>query len=146
MSNSDFNLDSAQKPFSRGNGANSCDDDSMVRGILTESMRRCVKSRQEIADELSTLVGRPVTEAMLNAYTASSKDGHRWPSAWDRAFCEVTGDFRLLREKVELAGLRVISDEEQEYLELGRQYLAQKRAAAEMERLESSITSRGKNR
>ncbi len=143
MSKDDSNFDTPMLPFSRGNGTNSCDDDSLVRGILTDAMRRCTKSRAQLADELSVLVGRPVTEAMLNAYTASSKDGHRWPSAWDRAFCVVTGDFRLLREKVALAGLRVIGEEDVEFLELGRQYLAQEKAAEAIARLKNKITLRG---
>ncbi|HTV54151.1 MAG TPA: hypothetical protein VMI06_04470 [Terriglobia bacterium] len=127
-------------------GTNSCDDDSTVRGILTDAMRRCAKSRAQIADELSVLVGCPVTEGMLNAFTAQSRKGHRWPSAWDRAFCHVTGDLRLIREKVERAGFKVIDREDAEYLEIGKQYLAQKHAAEELSRLEGSVTNRGKKR
>lgn len=135
MSNSDQKTD-ALPP-------NHCDDDSLVRGLITDAIRRSTKSRAQIAEEMSHLLGQEVTEAQLNAFTAPSKTGHRWPSAWDRAFCHATGDFRLLTKKAELAGFRVVSVEEYQYLQLGKTYIEQKRAAEAMARLESSITSRG---
>ena len=32
---------------------------------------------------------------MLNSFTAESKEKHRWPFAWTRAFCQSTGDWRM---------------------------------------------------
>jgi hypothetical protein len=124
---------------------NSCDDDSLVRGLISDSIRKSPKSRAQIVEAMSHLLGQEVTEAQLNAFTAPSKAGHRWPSAWDRAFCVATGDYRLLVRKAELAGFRVIDEQEYQYLQLGKTYIEQKRAAENMARLENNITRGGKN-
>jgi hypothetical protein len=107
-------------------------DSALVRHVLAESMRRCGKSRQQIAEEMSHLVGRTVTERMLNAFTAESREDHRWPAEFDRAFCAAVGDPWLLRCRAELAGFRVIDPDEATILELGRSYLTRKRAEAEI--------------
>jgi hypothetical protein len=106
----------------------SLDDRAMIRGVLTEVIRGCGKSRAQIADEMSYLAGREVTERMINGFTAESKEDYRWPAELDRAFCVVTGDSRLLTCRAELAGLRLIDSEEMELLELGRAFLQRSQA------------------
>lgn len=71
--------------------------DATVRELLAKVIRRCAKSREQIADEMSNLVGRQITVAMLNGYTAPSKEPARFPAAFVCAFCEATGDDRLQR-------------------------------------------------
>lgn len=117
----------------------SFNDDSLVRGVITASIKRSRKSREEIADRMAILLGVAVTARMLTSFTAESKELHRWPGAWDRAFCEATGDDTLLRCRVELAGFHVVNDTEFELLSLGREYLRQKRASEEVELLEKRL-------
>lgn len=88
---------------------------------------------------MSELLSTRVTVGMLNAFSAESKRLHRWPAAWDRAFCQATGDYALLVCRVLRAGFFVITAEEHDLLELGRQYLLQKRAAEEISRIERSL-------
>lgn len=114
-------------------------DALVIRGVLTDSIKHCAKSRAQIAEEMTYLVGREVTERMLNAYTAESKEDHRWPSELTRAFCAVTGDNRLLRCVVERAGLYVISDEDAALLELGRQYFQKLRATESIASIEQRL-------
>lgn len=71
--------------------------DVEIRRCLAEAMRLTCKSREQIADALSERIGRPITVHMLNDYAALSKEGNRFPAAWVRAFCEVTGDDSLQR-------------------------------------------------
>ena len=94
------------------------DDDATIRATLTDSIKRCPKKREVIADEMSYLLGRQISEAMLNAYTADSKENHRWPAAWTRTFCQVTGDWRLMQCVAERAGLRLIDARQAKLLEL----------------------------
>lgn len=117
----------------------SLNDDSMVRAVVTASIKRSGKSRELIADEMSALLGLTVTARMITSFTAESKELHRWPGAWDRAFCKVTGDDTLLRCRAEAAGYRLIRDEEVHLLELGRQYLRRRRADAEAAALERKL-------
>lgn len=114
-------------------------DDSLVRGLITDAIKHCGKSREEIAETMERLLAIPVTARMIGSFTAGSKELHRWPGAWDRAFCIATGDNRLLFCRAELAGYKVISAAEADLLDLGREYLRQKRAAAQVDLLEKRL-------
>lgn len=133
-------------PLSSGeiSGQGSFNDDSLVRGIVASAIKHSRKSCEEIAEEMSALVGTPITMRMIRAFTAASKQEYRWPSAWDRVFCHVTGDTRLLRTRAEMAGFHVIDGEEFKLLQLGREYLRHKEAAATMAAIELSLASRSK--
>jgi hypothetical protein len=111
----------------------------MVRQAISAAIRRCSRSREQIADEMTRLLGIRVTVAMLNDYSATAKRQHRWPAAWDRVFSSVTGDNELLTCRVRAAGLIVIGPTEWELLELGTEYLRQKRAAEKLTRIEQSL-------
>lgn len=117
----------------------SMNDGALVRGVLVEAIRNSGKSRAQIADEMSRLVGRAITQRMLDAYTAESREDHRWPGELTRAFCSATGDDRLLRVLAESAGLRVITDAESHLLELGRNYLQRSRAERAITALEQRL-------
>ncbi len=126
--------------FEQKNGnERALNDDSLVREILVSAIKSSGKSREQIADEMSVHLGVRVTERMITSFTAESKEFHRWPGAWDRAFCLSTHDDRLLRFRAELSGLKVIGQEESALLELGRQYLLQKRAAEKISQLERQL-------
>jgi hypothetical protein len=114
-------------------------DESMVRAVVTASIKRSGKSREQIADEMTGLLGIAVTARMITAFTAECKELHRWPGGWDRAFCAATGDNRLLTCRVEAAGFRVITAEEEKLLELGRAYLRRKRAEKSMSAIEQDF-------
>lgn len=117
----------------------SMNDELMVRSVLTASIKHSGKSREQIADEMSELLGITVTARMITAFTAESKELHRWPGAWDRAFCYVTGDKRLLLCRVQADGLRVITQEEEKLLDLGRQYLRRKQAEKSISAIEQEF-------
>ena len=108
----------------------SMNDAAMIRAVVTEAMKNCGLSRAVIAEEMSRLVGLTITERMLNGFAAESREDHKFPAELQRAFCAVTGDDRLLTCCAEAAGLHVIDEAGWELLELGREYLKQKRATA----------------
>lgn len=72
------------------------DIDSAIRCLLAESIRRCPKSREQIAEQMSALTGQGITKVMLNDYVARSKSA-RFPAVFVMAFCAVVGDDRLQR-------------------------------------------------
>lgn len=114
-------------------------DGLLVRSLLAESIRKSGKSRETIADDMSRLTGTPVTVRRLNAFTAESREDYHWPAELDRAFCVATGCWDLLRVRVEHAGFRMITEIEWELLELGREYLRQKRANDRVALLEKHL-------
>lgn len=117
----------------------SMNDELMVRSVVTASIKSSGKSREQIADEMSILLGIAVTARMITAFTSESKELHRWPGAWDRAFCHATDDKRLLLCRVQADGLRVITPEEEKLLDLGRQYLRRKQAEKTISAIEQEF-------
>lgn len=119
--------------------AGSMNDSAMVRSVIVDAMRKCPKSRAVIADQMSHLTGTTVTERMLNAFAADSREDHRFPSELERAFCAVVGDDRLLTCRAEAAGLHVIDQAGLNLLEIGRKYLTRKRSDAALLDLERRL-------
>ena len=75
--------------------------DLALRSLLSEILDACKKDRKkdrkQIAAELSEKLGRTITVAFLDSYTCRTKTTARFPAAYVRAFCEVTGNDKLLR-------------------------------------------------
>jgi len=126
------------------NSVSELNDEALVRRTLVDSIQRSGKSREVIAEELTSLVGRKVTARMIMAFTAESKELHRWPAEWDRAFCQVVGDQSLLVCRVQAAGLKVISPSEYIMLQLGRACMRRARAQSEIDRLLQGLLGRSK--
>lgn len=117
----------------------SMDDGPLVRHTLATSIKTSSRSRAQIAEEISRLTGRRLTEISLNKFTAETRTDYRWPAELDRAFATATGDDSILRCRAEQAGYHVVTSDEYALLELGRQYLTQKRAAQMAAELEKRL-------
>jgi hypothetical protein len=91
-----------------------------IRNLVTSEIKRSKKSREQIAEGISRFTGDKVTVRMLNAYTSDAAEQHRWPAQYDIAFCEVVGNFRLLRERAKRAGLLLVGPEEERLIALGK--------------------------
>ena len=68
-----------------------------IKYITSKAIAECEKSRLQIAEELSEMVGREISITMLNHWTAESKAGHRIPSDIIPAFCITVKNFDLIR-------------------------------------------------
>ncbi|MBZ5531821.1 MAG: hypothetical protein LAO20_10345 [Acidobacteriia bacterium] len=91
--------------------ATSPDQDTALRLLVTEIIKRCPKKREQIAEELSSRLGQHITVHILNSYTSAVNRSSRFPAAWLEAFSEIVGDDRL--EKY------VISKRNRDVLEFG---------------------------
>ena len=114
-------------------------DGDLLRATITREIKRSGQSREQIADAMSALVGCRITTRMLTAFTAESKELHRWPAAWDIAFCEVVGSYRLLEERAKRAGFRMVGPEEEELIAIGRAFLDRKKASAFLAKKASEV-------
>lgn len=114
-------------------------DDALIRATITASIRKCPKSREVIAEEMSVALDVRVTAKMLNTYSADAMQLNRLPAAWLRAFCLAVGSDALMRCVAETAGYRLIRDEEIQLLEFGRQFLLSKRATEKAQELERQL-------
>ena len=111
----------------------------MVRSVVTDALKQSALSRVQIAEEMSRLTGTTVTERQLNNFSSEARDDYRFPSELERAFCAATGDYRLLVCRAELAGMHFVDEDGAALMELGREYLRQKRAASAVASLEVKL-------
>lgn len=94
--------------------------DAAIREMVSEALKRTEKSRYQVAAEMSRLLGREITKAMLDSWSAESKENHRFPVAYLTAFEVATGDKAILRLLCEMAGGFFIAGEDALYTELGK--------------------------
>lgn len=91
---------------------------------------------------MSVLTGSQITVRRLNAFTAESREDYRFPAELVRAFSIAVNDFCLLQRLAELSGLRLVNEAESDLIELGRQYLLQKRSEEQIALLERKLHGR----
>lgn len=83
----------------------------LVSHCLDAARTRRNQTRTMVAARMSELTGETITESMLNAMTAESHIGHRFPLQWAGALAEATGCYDLhafLAEQV--GGLMLIGE------------------------------------
>jgi len=69
----------------------SMDIDRQFREAISEALKNCPLSRWQVAARMSELTGQEITKAMLDSWTAESKENHRFPAIFLPAFCEAVG-------------------------------------------------------
>jgi hypothetical protein len=126
----------------RGDLAGTHNDAELIRRVVADALRECGKSRAQVADEMSVLAGRKVSERMLNGYAAESREDCLFPSELERAFCTATGSDQLLRCNAERHGLWVIDKSDAELVELGRAFLQRTQAEEEIAALQKRLQGR----
>lgn len=115
------------------NAAGSLNVDEKLRRAMTHAIRSSGKDRFVIAGEMSHLVGRQITKAMLDSWTAESKPGNRPPADILPAFCRVTASTEAIETLNEPAGIfglpgpDALRAEIQKYSEQERAARAEKR-------------------
>ena len=91
-----------------------------VKETLTVALKSAPYKRWEVAGRMSDYIGVEITESMLNAWTAESKELHRFPLEYLPAFCWATGNYSLADVVVRASGCHLIKSEEVVLLEMAR--------------------------
>jgi hypothetical protein len=86
----------------------SFDIDSQFRAAISEALKHCPLSRWQVAARMSELIGYEITKAMLDSWTAESKEGHRFPAIFLPAFCEAAGCSEPLKMMGRLVGVFIL--------------------------------------
>lgn len=94
--------------------------DAQVRELISLALKHTALSRYEVAAKMSERLGREITKAQLDSWSAESKETHRFPFAYANAFIDATGDKALLRLACRTAGGFFIDGPDALRLELGR--------------------------
>ncbi len=88
--------------------AGSFDIDRQFREAISQALKNCPLSRWQVAAHMSELTGCDITKAMLDSWTAESKEGHRFPAIFLPAFCEAVGCSEPIRLLGKLVGVFVL--------------------------------------
>lgn len=88
--------------------AGSFDIDRTFREAISEALKRCPRSRWEVAGRMSELTGQEITKSMLDSWTAESKEQHRFPAIFLPAFCEAAGCGEPLKLLGRMVGVFVL--------------------------------------
>jgi len=89
-------------------------------GVLSAALKRTEKTRYAVAARMSELLGQEVSKYQIDAWTAESREGHRFPFEFAAAFevaCDTTDLQTLLGRK---RGSRILVGEDALLTELGR--------------------------
>lgn len=94
--------------------------DIWLRHAMSQALKECPRSREEVAIEMGRLTGDArMSVAMLNAYTAESHEQHRITLMRFMAFVRATGATWLLDRLAEPLGCIVMEGEEAQLAERG---------------------------
>jgi hypothetical protein len=101
-------LKNLQEESQAEHAAGSFDIDSQFRAAISEALKSCPLSRYQVAARMSELTGVEITKAMLDSWTAESKEGHRFPAIFLPAFCEAAGCSEPLKLMGRLVGVFIL--------------------------------------
>ena len=71
--------------------------DADVRRMLTDTLKSSPYDRNVIAERMSDLLGRQITKAQLDSWSAESKETHKFPLAYLPALIVAAEDKTLIR-------------------------------------------------
>lgn len=86
---------------------------------ISRMVRKAGKSRQEIAETMSTFLGESITVSMLDGFTALARP-NRFPAEWIHALCIATGSYEILELIIEPLPKELIDEDEADYIDLGK--------------------------
>jgi len=113
-----LDLFAVPEPPRRAEGALNCSLE--LRHLLSRALKEARGSRYEVAARMSELLGVEVTKYQLDAWTAESREGWRFPLEYLVAF-EVACETHVVSEWVaERRGCRLLKGRESLLADLGR--------------------------
>ena len=115
-----------------------------IKKIISQAIKHSDFSRIQVANRMSEDLGVEITQAMMDAWTAESKNGHRFPVEYLPAFVRATENWDLLMEVCRMCGGHFTRGKEILHVEMGkiRELEAQlKERKKAIERLLSEVKS-----
>jgi len=105
---------------------------------MARAIRECPYDRPTIAARMAQYLGLPnISKAMLDAYTAESKEGHDISLVRFKAFVRATGAVWLWDMVVAEEGLTLLEGDEARLAEIARLQQEQRELAAQLKSLRS---------
>ena len=115
------------------------DLDRYISAAFARDLKHPTKSRRGIADELSSIPGRSITEENLNNLASISHRRHRLHLDVAAAVYKVTGNMNALKAALEPFGILPITGKDITYLELAKALRRRERLEREIRDLEERL-------
>jgi len=113
--------------------------DRYICTALARDLKHPTKSRRGIADELSSILGRTITEANLNNLASGSHRRHRLHLDVAAAIYKVTGNMNALKAALEPFDILPITGRDITYLELAKALRKRQRLDRDIQDLEERL-------
>jgi len=98
----------------------SLDHGKEIRHLLSAALKQTSKSRYEVCSRMSELIGTDISVAMLNAWTAESREAWRFPLEYAPAFEVACETFCITEFLARKRGCKVYAGDEVRQAEIGR--------------------------
>lgn len=106
---------------------------------IINAIKNCSMSRWEIAGKMSALLGVEISKFQVDAWTAESKERHRFPAIYLPAFCQAVGDFTPLTILAEKAGVFVLPGREVLNAELAKRICRREEETKEIKKIKAFL-------
>ncbi|MCF8042422.1 MAG: hypothetical protein K9K65_13165 [Desulfarculaceae bacterium] len=114
-----------------------------LRSTLSRVLKESPRSRYEVAARMSELTGAEISKHQLDAWTAESREGWRFPLECGAAFEEATDTFALTELLARKRGCKVLVREEALRAELGKLELMEAGIRQQKKGLKKVMTRQG---
>jgi hypothetical protein len=112
-----------------------------VKRAMALDLKECRWSREQVADALSRLIGRSITQVQIDAWVAETKE-HRLAAEYVPAWVRVTGSTRVLDLLCAEAGCWLADAVEHDLADYGRSILHREQLTARLTMLERQLQGR----
>lgn len=116
-----------------------------IAAVMSQALKDCPYDRIEVAARMSRLLGREVTVAMLNAYTAESRETHNINLERAIAFDAATEGYALLDFYAGKRGCRALVGKDALLAELGRLEQARAEISGKASQLRKLLNNNNKS-
>lgn len=93
---------------------------TVLRGLLSDLLKKCPFSRFDVAARMSELTGQEITKHQLDSWTAESRDGWRFPLEYLPAFEVAVQTHDVTAWLADLRGCKVLVGKEALEAQLGK--------------------------
>lgn len=91
-----------------------------VLEAIQATLKRCQLSPEQIAEEMTRLLGESVSKSHISNWSAESKTGYRIPLQWAAAFSVVTNDTAVVKAAFHGTGINILDDADMVFFEIGK--------------------------
>ena len=113
-----------------------------VHEAIKRALNECALPREDVAKELSRLVGEDISVNTLNNWCAEGKTNRRFPLECVLAIVTITGDTRIVRAAIE-PEYTIVSEDERACLEYGRMLIEDRKRAQRKRQLQELAEKAG---